>query len=1288
MEIPQPVIESNVLTLVPRVTTFANQYVTKADEYDPYSDAEKKITSLAVLVFDSEGTLVYIEEASGNSPFTLNKSMLNIAGATLVMFANADIAILKNAPNLTLESLETYALTNASPVVTAATITDENFKGLPMMGKLENVDLTATTTSQGTLSVSLKILYAKVNFTIGVAQGTENQGTGSFKMNNLSVYNAALTTKIAAETFADANSTYTATETGTAIAQKTDGTYTFYVSENRYNPGNNLAGIYPDDDWLTNVPADDVKNYVQGTDDDKLNGVKYFYDDLIQQYKPKLATKGSGQATYALLNGVYTDYRGTAWNVKYKIYLGKDNAMNFEVDRNSEYSNSITIKGIRNNDSYGTGDVWIDHRVNVSTDDLSGNATITRETLIDSHIEVRPLRVKWEGNTYAGVRIYLPTDSNGNLISWIGIEKFTGENCLESSTYCYAGTQPTGKRKYFTTSLLSELQTKGGEFGVETTDDGQKFLFLRNGDCAWIYFDENTSSSERSAEIKLQFLDADGNSKGNETYQVTQRGLLTVAGYTIESYEEYLHTYDSSDKYNLSTSPIDYTQQGLAWGLANKQISKDIIVSAGPLEGIQGIVSQRYDFFHSSDVPSGNSYYTYTNVSGSWANASYGTGLVFTDRASANEKITIKDMGTIPSSAYQYCLSKNKFKEDADGNHTLDIHWYLPDVYELSAVLAASQSSVDLSTDAYYWSSQPSYEGWGLDQIPGIGQYLDNVNILNEVSVNSRAATKGSATDLPRTEKHRIRCIYSSSGIKNVDMSDRAPDGMGGNFTFWMKGWTDGGKTTPGFFNYMLPDPSEPTGSTEKSTVPNVTIPTKANSQSADVEFPYIVTQGKNGQIEGFQKNPGDKNNWNTYTLSSTHYYTLRDYPGLSDYTLNKATLTDAYEETSTRKSITESSAKTSIVQKTQNLPSTFTLNPLDDKLKISFAQADGNNVPVFTYDELYSQVQTTSTQYWNKPVYTGTTHEMEPQTATESDSGSGSSELDYVTWPTNTLNISKQTIFSIALREAKDDALEKLEAKIKEDAKYQGWTYDADKVSYSPEPSTLSWDTNSSSIKYETREEGSWVKRKIVKCTITLTATLTLSKSSQIVLYTQTSGGVWSDPTTTTSSTGPTVNTDQLRVYCGNSFTISLSDAYKDDYEITKVKIHYSAGNLIKSTTLPQSSTHARFVESSLIPDGTGVRTIAEKSVDLNFENLETITLNGMDYSADSNNSDGWNQWTGKGTDSITLVLTDYHIQNGDWTNWTDSEYSYKTASVDLSKYIIVDRIEVKCTKKSTVSN
>ena len=63
--------------------------------------------------------------------------------------------------------------------------------------------------------------------------------------------------------------------------------FTFYILESRYNHGSNLKGIYPSDDWLTSIPAEDVKGYNADTDQDKLNGVKYFYDASLKNLNQK-----------------------------------------------------------------------------------------------------------------------------------------------------------------------------------------------------------------------------------------------------------------------------------------------------------------------------------------------------------------------------------------------------------------------------------------------------------------------------------------------------------------------------------------------------------------------------------------------------------------------------------------------------------------------------------------------------------------------------------------------------------------------------------------------------------------------------------------------------------------------------------------------------------------------------------------------------------------------------------------------------------------------------------------
>lgn len=1301
----QPGLENDGETvLVPRVKSFTNQYITKSN----YTDFETNITKVAVLVFDSDKTLVHLDEVSGESVI-LNKSMLNssatqtekLKSATVVMFANMKLAdikkegapIIDNKTDLTPDDLENYTCHFAADKTVIPAPLTKDFEGFPMVGST-TCDLSATKDKSDPITVDLKILYAKINFSITAESGTENdeyEGVNvAFTLNKYSVHNASRATKLdditASEEIPDAateSRTYAFDEEAKTYTPDTENQFTFYVAENRYNPYTGSKPDYPDyaslsemgtiypSDWLTPDSELDVKDQTV----DQPNGVKYFYDDLIQQYKPNLVEKApaaAGKPTYVTLTGVYTDYRGTLWDVDYDIYLGKDNAHNFHVDRNSEYTNYITIKGIRNNGSYGEGQVWVDHRVDVSLNSDSPNegadcVTITRETLIDSHIEVRPLRVKWEEDKFAGVRVYLPTNSDGSLVSWIGIERFTGNNCQEGATYCYVGGKSIGKRKYFTTDLISELQTKGGEFGVNT-DGNDKFIFLLNGECAWIYFDENVFTTTREAEIRLAFYTTSGDTQ-NAVYKVKQCGLKQLGAYNIETYEEYLHSYDSYDKYNLATNPIDYTRQGLAWGLENQTVSEDIIVSATTLNGIQNYVSQRYDYFHSSDIPVGESYYTYIkNDAGSWVDATYGTGLEFTDRASYKKEITVKDMGTKPDNAYQYCLSKNKFTEDADGGIRMDIHWYLPDVYELKSVLSASQnddSSNDFDRDCFYWSSQPAIGGGSLDIL---GR---EVSIKDEISTSARAVSLSETKDISRSIQNRIRCFYSVEGLP-ANMTDRTPEGIGGNFIFWMKAYND---NSPAFFNYKVTD-IEPDKSEEKTeyqyTNSTYPYPDFANPGNEFGYFSNVIDKLDN-KVSGFSKNPANQDNWNEYsytiwgnTTYTGYYYTLATYPGLSANTLEKYTRINAYKPLSTPKSDTKV-VTIKFAKKLELLVSTQNLNTLDHltggkMLDISFS--NGNNTsysPKFDYSEYMSGSQeVTTTRYWRVPSYPEMTYTPKDESVTKTYQGTG-------TGTGTGSNYIGDKGKSQAQNAAREAALEDAKSKARDE--YPNRTYSYGTATYTDidKGYTSSWGVTTYTME--------------AICSIEITCT---SVSSQVPYYGDATGGGW-DSGTTTKKDLDGIDTDELKMYCGNSFTISLSDAvdeeglvYKDNYEITKVKVHYSGDTFIKEgggfLGIGVHKYYTRFVDSEIqLP-----QTLSNVPI---YGSTETLQLEGMDYN-ENDDGTGTHQWAGEGRNSVTLVLSDYIINNNSGTSYT---YRYDVASTDLTKYLIIDKIEVKCTKKST---
>lgn len=1314
---PKPVDNSQEVTLVPRVKGFANQYITKGS----YSDAEFKIKRLAVLIFNSEGNLAFSKEYNTSS-VVLNKTMLNLNSATVVMFANVSLSDIKKQTidaegtstwtdittdtELTLEGLDGYSIDlGNNPVVLETELGGEAFNGFPMKGIASNVNLTPS--ASDAVEVNLQILYAKVNFEIGVAAGTENQNyegvTPSFTPSGYSVTNVPTSTPVKELNDDESNGVVESTPIGTTYkytgtqsdqsktVSTNTATFTFYMAESRYNHGG-TDGVYPD-----NLPEDNK-----------------------QQYKPLLATNGigspaKGMATYVTVNGTYKDYRGTSWTVNYKVYLGKNNSYNFHVDRNSEYTNILTIKGIRNNSGYGTDDVWIDHRVDVSTNDISKHVTITRETLIDSHIEVRPLRVKWDGDTYAGVRVYLPTDdSNGKLLDWIGMERFTGENCLDGSIYCYVYDSATkqnvaiGKRKYFTTTLISELQSKGGEFGVQT-DNGKKFIYLLNGECVWIYFDEHTGNADRDATIRLEFYSKDGKTISPEEYLIKQRALQTIGDYAIESYEEYLHTYDSADKYNLSTSPSDYTQQGIAWGLNNKTLSGDVIVTSMQLTPInipvfggqiaaQEVINQRYDFFHNSDIPQGvNKYYIYAKNNGTWDDATFQTGLDFTNRATTpkegvREGITIKDMGTIPDNAYQYCLSKNKFKEDPSGNHTLDIHWYLPDIYELKTVLGNVQASADFKDGVYYWSSQPSFTNASDISEYILGAFGTDLSIKEEVPTKARALysqfgdSNSNPSDIERNNKNRIRCFYSAEGIKNVDMSERVPNGLGGNHVFYMRVWENINKASEGYFSFFLDrDEGKPKHSEDNSQYQyndhSFAYPT-ADNVGSDFSSDYFTAVDKDGKnIVGFKSiDPTNSNNWKreskTVIDGNTYYTTLYTFPGLSKYDLEvykvagQAVPTyNSYRELSTQKKDTKLDLVEDVITFSKSLNSNSELEPAQDApviFSFDIGNNDNSNAPFLEYDELFFKSERVYERLWDLkyPPCEYTT----PTQKTRDVPYSGDSDKKEAT----SRDSDKQT----AINNAKEAAISAAQTQARTRAIEAARAAHPTATSVTPQDGTesyqqLSYDEDT----YRTVVDWKSAWRADVETKYRCTMNFTIEYTGTTIPYI---GFPAESPWVQTYFDGKEyydkdpikeqVNKDQLRMYCGNFVTVSVTDP---NYEISKVKIYYTGSNEMSSIEIFGSyeNVYARFVDTSI--------TLPGKKTINSYGSNESLQLEGMDY----NENDKWHQWSGDPTSSVTLALADYRVRS--IANYSH-EYEYDHDPDEPSKYLIIDRIEVKCTKKA----
>ena len=1348
---------AETLILVPRVKNFANQYITKASEY---SGNEKTISKIALLVFNSDGDLINIS-TSTNASVKLNRTMLNspaqqgkLSSATVVMLANVELghvrkssthslqteydALSDNNPNtvatLTLADIENYSIhiPEGKSVITPAMLndTDNPFTGFPMIGA-SSIDFTSNDDAK---SIDLKILYAKVNFEIAVEEGGENQkydgdkyeNAMTFSMNNCKVFNTSLQTSIAYPTESGKpkfefwgvakepgeNAALTSATTanhenqpsqegqsellvhsggkadlGTENVPANKITFTFYMSENRFNPNSDLTGIYPDDIWLSTTD----------------------YDDYKQHYKPLVAAKsgssptsnGKNLATYVVLNGTYVDYRGTSWAVDYTVYLGKDNYQNFQIDRNSEYTNYLSIKGIRNNSSY-TDDksVWVDHRVNVDTDDLSKNITITRETLIDSHFEVRPLRVTWNSNKYVGACVFLPRyggkqiaeDKGGANENWVAIENNDGTRYQDITKYC-----ANGKRKYFTTDLIEELHLNN--LDIEENNK-ERVIPLENNDCIWIYIDEYTATSAqapREAQIELRFY-KNSAQYDSEIYTIRQHPLTPAGDDYMESYEEYLHSYDSEDKYNLETSVTDYTQKGIVWGLDGETLSEEILVSLIQLYGfyeldIRNVISQRYDYASASD---GNGY-PYIKSGNSWTSVDFENGLWFTNRASAAKRMTITDMGTEPSSAYQYCLSKNKFKKGTEGSHSMDIHWYLPDVSELQKILNANaQSSVDISSDASYWSSQPAYTTTGIENLPRVQEFLEenprlaeylkemgidvaNLSVKEELADYARVVSKNNGVDKKsRTEPHRVRCFYSSTGIENVNMSNRAPDGIGPKVIHMRAKRRDTGGA--GYFAQYVPP---------KATQGDPTPTKEFEGEDDDYAYPTL-----GDLVDGsFSYNPME--NWvRTIKVGFDELYpeenlfTLYNYPGfsakvISERKISQDGLWDYYhtiDETDEWKSDTEIvvSAETKTVDYSDL--GDVTLKKLDgDNGIFSIDFSAGNNTeeyaPKYYYYEETGKVTETWTRHWMVPEYSDSNDEYDEtlpeQDFTASDIvGRAGLYESWGNWKVATTNVYTQRYKSEA--DAKTAALNAAIVNAKSDIDTQ-----VEKVRsanlYDKNP-RIDYDEENArkNAKFDTKSDKSLGTTYYgVTYTVSMDATVVFTKSGNRTIWKyEAETGRWYNDTDEEwpndesdkednewpnyykkdVAPNPKIINDELTFYSGNTLTISVDQGYV----IGGVKLYFSDDNNVAR------NKYLRFV-----PEGYS----SDKSHPA-----------GMSF---TDGSEGYAEWgTTEGCSGVTLQLAECTLTDPSWLEQlfgSTATINYKTKDLSyMGESVIIEKIEI----------
>ena len=586
--------------------------------------------------------------------------------------------------------------------------------GMPMVGS-KVIDLTQTETStDDERRIDLTALMARIDVNIQLDSEVEENNLPALTLvewtaKNLSTKVPFSTPAVNTETGVDWEDIWTKSITTsmqrTIFNKNGQIAFTFYMYENMQNA-----------EWK----VDEGEKWA----DPSLAGEKGLYPDSIkdyqkQRYKPYLANKNAAAVE---LHGFYTTYNGATYEVRYTLYLGANHTDNFQVKRNHQYKNNITIKGLTSQ-NIEAGEYTLDARVNIEEDENEFYIAMLRERNHDAHFCVTPMDVymfadKSTKNPTMEVILGEVPDNSETPVTvpdWIRMEKIKASD-MEKGTVTESGftaydegsntgthlatgaawTAGNGKRAFFTKGLVT--RTLNNETGKRVTIENSR-------DRVYFYIDENLSTTEnRQATVTLIYKE-NGKEIKRRTVALEQVHLLPVTmrdGGTLymEQYEEYLDHYDPLDEY--STNQV-YT--GLPWADKNSDLDNYTIPR---------LYKERYNLLSGYEEPGQvfNGGYPYTP---------------FVVYLLAQGRMTLQDT---PKSAFQYCYNRNK--RNADGSISADYgtwgifttnyyerenksKWFLPGIRQMEDALTQYYTVFGEFQDNYYWSASAGERENGTD---------------------------------------------------------------------------------------------------------------------------------------------------------------------------------------------------------------------------------------------------------------------------------------------------------------------------------------------------------------------------------------------------------------------------------------------------------------------------------------------------------------------------------------------------------------------------------------------
>ena len=735
--------EGNGLQLCVQTDGLLNQYTVTTRGTDVKTPEEQEIKSLHVFIFDAEGNYLGAADEhryQGYRSITGGKTVMNIdregwadatkaKKATVIVVANVEEGTFQSAtadtPPTNIADLDALANFKYTPLQQRY-ITELPQSGMPMYGRVDDVDLTSSNSEQS-IDIPMKALMARIDVSLQInADNSDVTGTlPQLTVTSCKVLNAPKATVFTETPDAETDlstlgkADYTFPSSSLKTIQNKKGTleYTFYTFENLQEP-------------------------------DTVPGTPYKYPDGIkteekQQYKPELADQDN--SIVFQFAGNYITYNGASYDATYTLYLGANHTNDFKVMRNKQYKNNVTIKGIvkaGNNPEH----ITFDTRVNVSASNPYF-VSILKDRTLDSHFNVVPMDIYFfNTNPSQTLNQTMKVEIlDAGTANWVRMERIPASN-MEVGTAPSVTSGPelmatdlpwhagNGKRKYFTTDLVTN--TLAGNTTVEVTSSRDRIYF---------YVDENldvwhlgtAEERTRTATVKMTYYE-NGVEKGTRELTLEQAKLLEVtfhdseeSGFSgakiyIEAYEEYLNHGDPLDEY---TNNQVFT--GRPWGASGTEIGR-----WGGL--ISGIESYR-NFYWGHDFTS-----------------------KIVEKTEILENLTLNAR---PETAAGYCYIKNK--RNIDGTVT-NPKWYLPGIRELERILEDYYIEYTEFQNNYYWSSAAGEKNVGtwfdrfeenLERARATKAYIENGEFHYYESGDGHDYTNESGTGgaALRTQSLRIR---------------------------------------------------------------------------------------------------------------------------------------------------------------------------------------------------------------------------------------------------------------------------------------------------------------------------------------------------------------------------------------------------------------------------------------------------------------------------------------------------------------------------------------------------